>query len=94
MPRRPVYAVVGEHEDDHRVPLSLHDSESAAEGTAADYRSRDRVPTAPYETIAGDPSGYLYERFDDYTVEAWELEDGSGADSERRPGASGATGSA
>lgn len=94
MPSRPVHAVVGEHEDDHRVPLSLHGSASAAEGAAADYRSRERAPTAPYETIAGDPSEYLYERFDAYTVETWELEDGPAVDSEPRREASGSSSAA
>lgn len=70
----PVHAVVGEHEDDHRVPLSLHGSRDDAAAAADAYRAQERTPIAPYESVAGDPSAYLFERFDDYTVETWDVE--------------------
>ncbi|MFC4358114.1 hypothetical protein ACFO0N_09155 [Halobium salinum] len=74
MPSRSVHAVVGEHEDDHRVPLSLHGSQDDATAAADAYRNRERAPVAPYESVAGGPSEYLFERFDAYTVETWDVE--------------------
>lgn len=74
MPPQTLHVVVGEHENDYRVPLSLHESSDAAVAAAADYRRRDRPAVAPYESLAGSAPSYVNDRFDRYNVEEWPVE--------------------